>query len=395
MIQLLERIELKDYRAIAATLAKDFAATAIERDLKAGIPEAEVRKLKESGLLLLVIPREYGGIGASWVEAGKIVQELSKADGSIGQLYCNHLALVLIGQVVGTAAQAEFFYRTSAQNNLFWGNAINTRDTRLKIEPVGDHFRVNGVKGFGTGTAVADMRVFSAVQDGVDMPVFFVIPKQREGVIYNHDWENMGQRRTASGSFTFNNVIVYRDEIVGPSPFPESFFLAMPSVIAQLGKTYVYLGIAEGALESAREYIRTVARPWMTAGVDRASQDPYILRQYGELWGELQAAIALADRAAETVQEAWERGFGLTAEERGEAAIAVATAKTIAIKAGTNITNRMFEVMGARATASRYGFDRYWRDLRTFSLHDPVDYKLKSIGQWVLNGEAPMPSQYS
>jgi alkylation response protein AidB-like acyl-CoA dehydrogenase len=51
--------------------------------------------------------------------------------------------------------------------------------------------------------------------------------------------------------------------------------------------------------------------------------------------------------------------------------------------------------MGARATASRYGFDRYWRDLRTFSLHDPVDYKLKSIGQWVLSGEAPTPSQYS
>ncbi|QZZ21555.1 acyl-CoA dehydrogenase family protein [Leptothermofonsia sichuanensis E412] len=395
MIQLLERTEVKDYQAIAAALSRDLAASAIERDLKAGIPEEEVRKFKESGLLLLTIPKQYGGIGAGWLDAGKVIQELSKADGSIGQLYCNHLALVLIGEVVGTAAQSEFFYQTSAQNNLFWGNAINTRDTRLKIEPTGDHFRVNGIKTFGTGTVVADMRVFSAMQDGVDLPIFFVIPKQREGVIYNHDWENMGQRRTASGSFTFNNVIVYQDEIVGPSPVPDSFFLAMPSLIAQLGKTYVYLGIAEGALESAREYILTVARPWMNAGVDRASQDPYILRQYGELWGELQAAIALADRAAETIQAAWDKGFELTAEDRGEAAIAVATAKAIAIKAGTTITNRIFEVMGARATASRYGFDRYWRDLPTFSLHDPVDYKLKSIGQWVLSGEAPTPSQYS
>lgn len=395
MIQLLERIELKNYRTIAANLSKELAASASERDLEAGIPEEEVRKFKESGLLSLVIPREYGGIGANWLEAGKVVQELSKADGSIGQMYANHVALVIIGQIAGTPAQAEYFYRITAQNNLFWGNAINTRDTRLKIEPVGDHFRVNGIKSFGTGTAVADMRVFSAMQEGAEMPTFFVIPKNREGVIYNNDWENMGQRRSASGSFTFNNVIVYRDEIVGPPAFPQSAFLTMPSVIAQLTKTYVYLGIAEGAMESAREYIMTAARPWMNSGVDKAASDPYVMRQYGELWTALQAAISLADCAAEQVQEAWEKGYALTAEERGEAAIAISTAKYFATKVGTDITNRIFEVMGARATASRYGFDRYWRDLRTFSLHDPADYKLKAIGNWVLNGEFPMPSQYS
>ena len=49
----------------------------------------------------------------------------------------------------------------------------------------------------------------------------------------------------------------------------------------------------------------------------------------------------------------------------------------------------------ARATASRHGFDRYWRDLRTFSLHDPVAYKFRDLGNYVLNGEYPAPSQYS
>jgi alkylation response protein AidB-like acyl-CoA dehydrogenase len=239
------------------------------------------------------------------------------------------------------------------------------------------------------------MRVFSAVQSGVEMPVFFVLPKDREGVIYNNDWDNMGQRRTASGSFTFDDVIVHKDEILGPPPFPQSAFISMPSVLAQLTKAYVYLGVAEGALEAAREYILTTARPWMTSGVDRASYDPYILRQYGELWTGLQAAIALADQAAEQVQAAWDKGVALTIEDRGEVAIAVSTAKSFAIKVGTDITNRIFEVMGARATARHYGFDRYWRDLRTFSLHDPIDYKLRTIGNWVVNGEMPMPSQYS
>ncbi|MCC5656840.1 hypothetical protein LC608_07530 [Nostoc sp. XA010] len=52
-------------------------------------------------------------------------------------------------------------------------------------------------------------------------------------------------------------------------------------------------------------------------------------------------------------------------------------------------------VTGTRATATKYGFDRYWRDLRTFTLHDPVDYKLRAIGDWVLNEQLPVITQYS
>ena len=165
--------------------------------------------------------------------------------------------------------------------------------------------------------------------------------------------------------------------------------------LSQMSKVFTYLGIAQGALDAAREYTLTASRPWQGCGVDRASQDPYILQKYGELWAELQAAIALADQAAQKVQQGWDLGTRLTAKDRGEIAIAVAAAKTVAIKAGLAITNEIFEVMGARATASRYGFDRYWRDLRTFSLHDPRAYKHKEIGNWFLNQEYPVPSQYS
>ncbi len=160
-------------------------------------------------------------------------------------------------------------------------------------------------------------------------------------------------------------------------------------------KTHVYLGIAQGAFEAAREYTTTITRPWITSGVESATQDPYILRHYGELWVELKAAIGLAEEAAEIVQAAWEKEAKLTPEERGEAAIAVFSAKVFATKVGLDITNRIFEVMGTRATAAKYGFDRYWRDLRTFTLHDPVDYKLRDVGNWVLNHELPTVTQYS
>lgn len=401
MVQLLEKdtgnliASAKHALSIAASLCKEFAETAMERDAKGGVPEYEAQRLRESGLLSLVIPKKYGGIGATWPEAVKVVRELCKADGSIGQLFATHLTLTIAGHASGTPEQKERFYRETARNNWFWANAATVRDTRLKIALEGDKFRVNGVKGFGTGVAVADMRLFSAFQEGVAVPVFFVIPKDREGVISNNDWNNMGQRRTDSGSLRFDNVLVRKDEILGPPSPPDSAFPTIVVLFDQLMKTQIYLGIAQGALEAAREYTSTITRPWITSGVESATQDPYILRHYGELWTELEAAISLADKAVELVQAAWEKDVTLTHEERGEAAITVFAAKTFATKVGLDITTRIFEVMGARSTAKKYGFDRYWREMRTLTLHDPVDYKLREVGNWVLNHELPTVTAYS
>lgn len=385
----------RDYIDIAVSLSQELAKSAVERDAKAGVPEEEIEQLRKSGLLPLIVPKQYGGVGATWIDALKVVRKLSKADGSIGQLYGNHLNLTALGHVSGTLEQKERYYRETAKNNLFWANAINTLDTRLNIAPEGENFRVNGIKSFATGIAVADYRVFSAVQYGVELPVLFVIPKDREGLVSNHDWDNIGQRRTDSGSFTFKNVLVRQDEILGPPDSPDSAFPTFLGIIAQLTKTNVYLGITKGAFAAGREYTKTNTRPWITSGVDSATQDPYILHNYGDFWIELQAAIALADQAAQKVQVAWDKDIELTHQERGEVAIAVSAAKALATRVGLDITNRIFEVTGTRATATKYGFDRYWRDLRTFTLHDPVDYKLRAIGDWVLNDQLPVVTQYS
>jgi alkylation response protein AidB-like acyl-CoA dehydrogenase len=55
----------------------------------------------------------------------------------------------------------------------------------------------------------------------------------------------------------------------------------------------------------------------------------------------------------------------------------------------------MFDVMGARATTAAARFDRYWRNLRTHTLHDPVDYKFRELGDYALNERLPTPSFYS
>jgi len=165
--------------------------------------------------------------------------------------------------------------------------------------------------------------------------------------------------------------------------------------LTQLNLANIYLGIAQGAFEAAKKYTSTTTKPWLTSGVESATQDPYILQHYGNMWVDLQAATALTNQAGELLQATWEQEWDLAAEQRGECAVAIATAKVAATRVGLDITNRIFEVMGARATSAKYGFDRYWRNLRTFTLHDPVDYKVRDIGNWALNDELPKPNFYS
>ena len=108
-----------------------------------------------------------------------------------------------------------------------------------------------------------------------------------------------------------------------------------------------------------------------------------------------QAAQALTDIAGDSLQRAWDSGDAITENQRGKCALDIATSKVTTSKVGLEITSRMFEVMGARAAAGPARIDRFWRNLRTHTLHDPVDYKIRELGDWVLNRQLPRPSFYS
>ena len=98
------------------------------------------------------------------------------------------------------------------------------------------------------------------------------------------------------------------------------------SQVAQLIMTNLYLGIAQGAYQDARGYVRDAARPWFASGVERHADDPYVQERFGEFWLSLQAARALADQAAQALDGAGARP-SVTAEERGRVAVAGAQAR--------------------------------------------------------------------
>ena len=77
----------------------------------------------------------------------------------------------------------------------------------------------------------------------------------------------------------------------------------------------------------------------------------------------------------------------MSARQRGDAAEWVASIKIVATDVGLRVTSGVFEVTGARATGKKVGLDKFWRDIRTHSLHDPVAYKNRELGRYVLLDE--------
>lgn len=384
-----------DAFALADDLAARFAATAVDRDRLGGTALVERDLLRASGLLRASIPIELGGWGLAWPEVLAIVRRFARVDGSLAHLFGFHHLLLATVRLFGSAAQTERWLGDTAARPWFWGNALNPRDQRTRLGRDADGWRLRGTKSFCSGARDADVLVVSALRDGDGALAVAVVPAGRSGITIRDDWDSFGQRQTDSGTVELDEVAVLDDELLRtPGPLG-SVRATLRPLLAQLILVNVYLGLGEGALADARGHALSAARARAAAGPAAPIDDPYVLHHVGTMWVELEAARRLADLAGAGFEAAWRQGDDLAARQRGEAAIAIATAKVAATRAGLDVATRLFDTVGARATSGRAGLDRYWRNLRTHTLHDPVDHKLRELGAWALHDEPPTPSFYS
>ena len=380
---------------VARELAARLATTAVARDQAGGHAAAERAWIRASGLLTLSIPTEFGGAGASWETVFSVIRILAQADSALAHVFgFHHLQLAGI-TLYGNEEQQRRLLTATVRDGLFWGNALNPLDRRTVATPHADGFILNGIKSFSSGSVGADWLTVSAWDEAAGAALIGVLPASATGVDVQADWDAFGQRQTDSGNVLFHHVHLPQALVLqapGQTPTPQA---TLRSQVAQLIMTNLYLGIAQGAFEAARSYTSDQARAWIASGVARAADDPLVQHRYGQLWLLLRPAELASGHAVGLLERAFRRGAALTARERGEVAVAGAEAKALAHKAGIEISSQMFELAGARATSTKLGYDRFWRNARVHTLHDPIDYKIRDLGRYALDGTLPDPTPYS
>ncbi|MBO2536879.1 acyl-CoA dehydrogenase family protein [Rummeliibacillus suwonensis] len=373
----------KSILEIAEEVAQKFSENAVERDIKGGNPKAERDLIRKSGLLKVLIPSGFGGWGGTWTDVVQIVRIFAKYDSSLAHVYGYHFVNLITAHLWGNSEQQEYYYRETAKNNWFWGNAFNPVDIKLSARKTKDGYVLNGVKTFCTGSVDSDNLIVSAINKEDGNLFVAIVPTNRRGVTVNQDWDNFGQRLTDSGSVTFTNVEVKEEEILRDG-FKTSEFAKLRLHISHFILNHLFLGIMEGAFEEAKKYTSTKTRPRLPHA-KTAIDDPSIQVHYGEFYVQIEAARLLVEKTDVIFQQLWDKGENVLEGERKELDYAVYAAKAFTTKAGLEITSRIFEVMGSRSTTTKNSFDRYWRNIRTMTLHVPVDTVICNLGNWILH----------
>lgn len=377
----------------ASDLRRSFDSDAIARDRAGGAPTEQIRLLKLSGLPSAQIPVAYGGQGASWQSVLSVVREFARTDGSLAHLYgYHHLPLNALLFAGSDSLKTQLLQRSAAENWV-WGNSGNSLAKSSLGRKQGTGWVINGTRPFSSGSHIADYLQI-AWEDDTGARHVAVIPPTRDGIIIENDWDGIGQRQTGSGTVTFREVQVREDELLGDFSALASPFTSLTSLFQQAVLLNIFLGSAIGALDAARDYTTEKSRPWVYSGYEKHTDDPFVQRTYGQLHIRVLAATELADQAAAELDAAYAQGLDLTAEKRGETAISLATANIYAGQIGLDASSEIFAVMGARSSSKANGFDRFWRNVRTHTLHNPAEYKKRTVGTWLLTGEYPTPGMY-
>lgn len=377
--------------AVAIDAGRHLARDVLERDRANVEPDEELTLLKETGLADLLIPQEFGGSSGHWSTALRAVRSLARYDGSIAQIlsyhYCNQASIVFFGE----QARWKHWFVASARDNWLWGDAVNPVDPDLTLTTDGAGYRLNGRKRFATGASTGDVTlVMASTGAGV---LAFVLEHDRAGVEYAGDWDALGQRLSASGSVTYTDVRVDPDDILGDVGEEPYSTLVTPGV--QLGFANLYLGVAQGALARARELTLQRRGAWLLSDAQHYSRDPFVQRTFGELLSRTAAVEALADVWNAKFDAILARGADVTAADRAEVEIGIAQLKVVATETALDVAHRVFEVTGSSSSLSKVGLDIYWRNIRTHSLHDPLDYKKLEVGANYLTGDVQPITLYT
>ncbi|TGS09328.1 SfnB family sulfur acquisition oxidoreductase [Mesorhizobium sp. M2E.F.Ca.ET.209.01.1.1] len=374
--------------AVAHRLAAEFVKDSSKRDRERIWPVAELDQFSQSGLWSINVPKAFGGPEVSYATLAKVIEIISAADSSIGQIAQNHLGVVAAIRTVSDKDQQALLFAEVLKGTRF-GNAFSefgskrAADFETKFTDAGDHVIVNGQKFYSSGALLAHLVPIVALDDE-GRAWYAIADRGAPGLTVIDDWSSFGQRTTLSGTVIIDNVKVPKTHLVpGYKGYDKP---TADGAIFQIIQVAVDTGIAQAAIDETVNFVRTRSRAWIDSGVDNAWDDPYTIQAVGDLTLRLHAAQALLEKAGHAIDRAVAEP---TAETVAHAQIVTAEAKILSTEIAIAATNKLFELAGTRSTLAEHNLDRHWRNARTHTLHDPVRWKYSILGKYFLNGEKP------
>jgi alkylation response protein AidB-like acyl-CoA dehydrogenase len=258
------------------------AARATEADLTATFPIEHVRTFADAGLLGLVIPEKYGGLGGGLRDLAGAAFAIGTVCPSTALAYFFHCSSASRGLLALEALEAGKFAPQDVPAVERFANRVlslmssgtwlanfasesgKTEGANItintKAKKVDGGWSLSGVKSFGCATGVADNYLVTAALDGVegvDGLCLFVVARDAEGVAERSHWDGLGMRATANHGITLNDVFVPdADALAMPGSFITLTQMSRGTFVGnQLAVGAIYLGCAQAVYDYALNHL--------------------------------------------------------------------------------------------------------------------------------------------
>ncbi len=246
---------------------------AVEVDARGEFHVPHVKLLSDAGLLGLVVPEAYGGMGGGLRDLCAATFALATACPSTALTFFFHCSSASRGLLALEALEAGLFDESEAPTvKAFAEQVLNTmgRDGKwlanfasesVKSEKaaitisttaraVDGGYVLNGVKSFGCATGVADRYLVTASLEGHDTAAglcTFFVERDAQGVSEREHWDAIGMRGTATHGIILKDVFVADDSALAiPGAFTRCMQMSRGSFVGnQVASIAVYLGAAQ------------------------------------------------------------------------------------------------------------------------------------------------------
>ncbi len=336
-----------------------------------------IRGLFEIGAMGIDVPEEYGGAGGSFFQSILAVEEISRADASVGVLV--DVQNTLFNSAVqrwGTDAQKQAWLpRTTADTVAAYalseaGSGSDAFALACRARNQGDSWVLDGRKLWITSGAEAGLYLLFANAEperGYKGITAYVVARDDPGFGIGKRESKLGIRASSTVELILDGCRVPADRVLGE--VGKGYKIAIETLnVGRIGIGAQMVGVARAALEAACRYVKERQQFGKPLAAFQAVQ-----HELARSATRLEAARLLVYNAAR-LRDA---GRDYLAE--------AAMAKLYSSEAAEHVTSAAVELFGGYGYTTEYPVEKYYRDAKIGKIYEGTSFmQLNTIAKTLL-----------
>ncbi|MDQ0339379.1 alkylation response protein AidB-like acyl-CoA dehydrogenase [Caldalkalibacillus uzonensis] len=360
-------------RQMVREFAQNEIAPVVEHmDRTDEFPRQILNKMGQLGLMGIPIPEDWGGSGADFISYIIAIHELSKVSATVGVILSVHTSVGTNPILYfGNEEQKQHYIPKLASGQYLGAFALtepqagsDAGSIRTRAVKEGDYYVLDGNKMFITNAKEADIYITFAVTDpdkGKKGITAFIVEKDTPGLVIGKKEKKMGLNGSDTSEVIFEGAKVPVRNRLGEEGM--GFTIAMANLdVGRIGIAAQSLGIAEAALELAREYAASRKQFGQPIG-----QQQGIAFKLADMATQVEAAKLFTYRAAHLHQNGERCGR--------ESSMAKMFASDTAMK----VTTEALQIFGGYGYTKEYPLERLFRDAKVTQIYEGTNQILRLV----------------